>query len=64
MAERLRKLVEAAAAPSTGGELKATISIGVAGFPSTQAQTPEQLVEAADQALYRAKREGRNRVRR
>jgi len=64
MAERLRKLVEAAAAPSTGGELKATISIGVAGFPSTQAQTPDQLVEAADQALYRAKREGRNRVRR
>jgi two-component system, cell cycle response regulator len=64
MAERLRRLVDAATVKYSGGDLKTTISIGVAGFPSTQCETPEQLVEAADQAMYRAKHEGRNRVRR
>lgn len=73
MAERLRKLIEAstassASSASTGGPgagaLRATVSIGVAGFPSSPVQTPERLVEAADQALYRAKADGRNRVRR
>jgi diguanylate cyclase (GGDEF)-like protein len=60
MAERLRKAVEATHANT----LKATVSIGVAGFPSTRAKTPEELVEAADKALYAAKHDGRNRVRR
>ncbi len=38
-----------------------TISIGVASFPE-HGNTSELLLEAADGALYRAKREGRNRV--
>lgn len=38
-----------------------TISIGVATFP-TDSEDPIELVEMADSALYRAKREGRNRV--
>ena len=38
-----------------------TISIGVAAFP-TDSSDPIELVEMADSALYRAKREGRNRV--
>ncbi len=38
-----------------------TISIGVASFP-TDSSDPIELVEMADSALYRAKREGRNRV--
>src|SRR5262245_58740363 len=64
VAERLRKLIDAERIPFAGRELHATISIGVAGYPSTPAKTPEALVEAADQALYRAKHEGRNRVSR
>lgn len=38
-----------------------TLSIGVAIFPQ-DGKTSEQLIQAADQALYRAKVEGRNRV--
>lgn len=41
---------------------RVTISIGVATFPSDSSD-PIELVEMADSALYRAKREGRNRVR-
>lgn len=62
LGERLRKLVEQTAVVHQGHQLKATISVGVAGFPQTKAETVEQLVEAADQALYRAKHGGRNRV--
>ncbi|CAN5239114.1 hypothetical protein BH20ACI1_BH20ACI1_14470 [soil metagenome] len=38
-----------------------TISIGVACFPN-DSKDPIELIEMADSALYRAKREGRNRV--
>src|SRR5450432_2638742 len=46
MAERLRRLVEASSAGAGG--YKATVSIGVAGLPSSLVKTPDQLVEAAD----------------
>jgi diguanylate cyclase (GGDEF)-like protein len=65
MAERLRKLVELSAVTWNEREQRVTVSIGVACFPSTTtAKTPDILVEAADQALYRAKHAGRNRVAR
>jgi diguanylate cyclase (GGDEF)-like protein len=53
----------AARRPATGGiSLAATLSAGVAAFPE-HATTPAALVAAADAALYRAKGEGRDRVR-
>jgi diguanylate cyclase (GGDEF)-like protein/PAS domain S-box-containing protein len=46
-----------------GGQLleSITISIGIAVFP-TNADSAEALVKAADEALYRAKTHGRNRI--
>ena len=38
-----------------------TISVGIATFPEN-AESVEQLIKAADDALYRAKEEGRDRV--
>ena len=62
VAERLRQSV--ADSPFNvsvaGKELTVTISIGVA--TSETGDTPEVLLKRADQALYRAKRDGRNRV--
>ncbi len=45
------------------GKKKVTVSIGVAERNEKNA-TPHQVVKAADQALYRAKNKGRNRVSR
>ncbi|MBN2716121.1 MAG: diguanylate cyclase [Deltaproteobacteria bacterium] len=41
--------------------VKLTVSIGIAGIPA-HAKTKSELIERADQALYLAKEEGRNRV--
>ncbi|MFC5529339.1 sensor domain-containing diguanylate cyclase [Cohnella yongneupensis] len=57
-AERVRKFMMDTASPI--GE-KVTISIGVAYYPG-MASTFEQLFRLADDALYQAKRYGRNRV--
>ncbi len=60
LAERLRvALASAALGPARTGEV--TASIGIASMPDSRSKTPEQLVEAADRALYAAKRAGRNR---
>ncbi len=63
VAERLRQSIEAAAIKiSRGpGEINITVSIGIASSTGAP-DVPDQLLRRADQALYRAKREGRNRV--
>jgi diguanylate cyclase (GGDEF)-like protein len=63
-AERLRKLVEGTPIAIDGKHMRATVSVGLAAYPSTPAKTLEELVDAADKALYRAKHGGRNRVSR
>jgi two-component system cell cycle response regulator len=61
-AERLREAVEQMAfSPMPGVLHQLTISIGVA-FSDKPDMTPEQILQAADAAMYRAKRGGRNRV--
>jgi len=57
-AERLRANVEKL---ELNAELTQTISVGLAGFPD-DADSPRGLIEAADRAMYAAKRRGRNRI--
>jgi len=54
-----KKASQAVAQPPAG--LSVTVSIGVAE-PSTRDRQPERVINAADQALYLAKSNGRNRV--
>ncbi len=63
-AERLRIRVGQHDFATGLAPLGITVSIGVATFPATPGQTVEELLAAADQALYRAKHDGRNLVRR
>jgi predicted signal transduction protein with EAL and GGDEF domain len=44
------------------GHGRVTVSLGVAALVPGPSATDDELVKAADQALYRAKHEGRNRV--
>jgi diguanylate cyclase (GGDEF)-like protein len=60
-AERLRKRICSRPLEVRGKALEVTASFGVAD--NNGPKSPEQLVQAADQALYRAKSAGRNCVR-
>lgn len=53
LAERIRRAVELST--------PITVSIGISEYPG-DGKTIEELIEAADQAMYGAKREGKNRV--
>lgn len=57
VAERIRARVAAQEFPGR----KITLSIGIAEFPE-HGQTAEEVISCADEALYTAKRAGRNRV--
>lgn len=60
LADRIRKQVESLVCEHKGMKLNTTVSIGVASYVSGDSEL--SLLEKADEALYRAKGEGRNRV--
>jgi len=64
IAEGIRHEVEALKLPHPASPTSAqlTVSVGVATATRKQNATPEELVAAADQALYQAKKLGRDRV--
>ena len=61
-AERMRERIENTAFVSSHGGVKITASIGVASYPTSEIHTVDDLFARADEALYRAKAAGRNRV--
>jgi diguanylate cyclase (GGDEF)-like protein len=63
VAERVRAAVFALGEPhAPSSHDVVTVSIGLAALKPTSDSRPDQLIEAADGALYEAKRAGRNRV--
>ena len=61
VAERIRAAVAEATIKAYDATTKATVSIGVAVYPQDGKRVNE-LIDKADWALYRAKKDGRNRV--
>jgi diguanylate cyclase (GGDEF)-like protein len=61
VAQRIRGAMESSAVAWTGRDIRVTCSVGVAAVPDC-VPLADQLLGAADEALYRAKRAGRNRV--
>jgi diguanylate cyclase (GGDEF)-like protein len=61
LAERLRARIEATRVKHEATELAVTVSIGLASLSELTSASAEKLIAAADEALYEAKRSGRNR---
>jgi diguanylate cyclase (GGDEF)-like protein len=62
MADRLRRSVESLVFEVEGQRVQLTMSAGVASFPDLYIKSAAELILFADEALYEAKRRGRNRT--
>jgi two-component system cell cycle response regulator len=61
-AERIREYLKKHRFRSLGGNQKLTVSIGVSTYPHRNIRTHDDLIALADNALYEAKKRGRDRV--
>ena len=61
LSERIRLAVEEKSISTDAGEISVTVSLGLAVSSETSPLDSKMLLTAADEALYRAKAEGRNR---
>lgn len=62
LAERIRQSMQSSPVTTDAGEINVTISLGVAASTHACPFDTQELLLRADQALYRAKENGRNRV--
>jgi diguanylate cyclase (GGDEF)-like protein len=61
IAERVRRAIEDLEVTHNGRRIPCTVSVGIAKLDNTISR-PSDLIEAADERLYQAKRKGRNRT--
>jgi two-component system cell cycle response regulator len=62
LAERIRQEIASRPIEWQGRAIQVTASFGVTSLPLSQRSTAEALLRLADEALYQAKQQGRNRV--
>ncbi len=62
VAERIRRSIEERAFKAYDEKLKVTVSIGCSTYAYYDSTDAAMIIDAADSALYQAKRQGRNRV--
>ncbi len=62
VAERIRKTLENSPVEYEGKKIAVTLSIGVASIPPAELERASDLLRIADENMYRAKKEGRNKV--
>jgi diguanylate cyclase (GGDEF)-like protein len=62
LGERIRATIEREKIVVGGQHIPVTVSIGVATLPASELETVDQLLRVADQRLYLAKHNGRNRI--
>jgi two-component system cell cycle response regulator len=62
IAEQIQKDAEGFIYSDGNTEMQVTISLGISSLPDHRPETPDKLLLFADQALYTAKAQGRNRV--
>jgi diguanylate cyclase (GGDEF)-like protein len=62
VADRVWRAVGGIPLRKEGEEYNITVSVGVALYPSRDVRTKDQLLKAADKALYQAKEDGRDRI--
>ncbi|MDD2921391.1 MAG: GGDEF domain-containing protein, partial [Anaerolineales bacterium] len=68
LAERIRAAVESLRVPTQKGDVAVTVSLGIAELlrlpymPNGEAESLDDLVRRADEAMYAAKNSGRNRI--
>jgi len=60
--ERIRESIVSEPVPTRSGALRLTVSVGLYAAIPREGDSAEHFLQRADQALYRAKQEGRNQV--
>ncbi len=62
VANRIKNRVENALFYNESAPIRMTVSVGISHYPASNVLSPKDLFKRADQALYTAKKNGRNRI--